>query len=216
MEEILKTENLDFGEQPQESVTLNAGEQQVNEKTPSGSLMDKFKNVEALQKAYKNLEKEFTIKCQKIKELSDKLSSFDNAEKLAPKLDEAGLQKDLDNFLQNHPQAKQYEVEISKAVKEDSTASTENPFETALTKVLTDKILSYDALVTNEDFLSKYIYNNEQIKKTIVDKYLEDIVSNKAMPLITGFSGTGTATSPVSKPKSIFEAGKVAEAYFKN
>ena len=214
MEEIIN--EIKNGEQPQQSSTLNAGEQQIIDETQtlSGSLMDKFKTVDALQNAYKNLEKEFTQKCQKVKELTDKVSALDNAN--APREEQVDKDKEFKDFLQSQPQVQMYEDEISKVVMEEEVASTKNPYLTALTKVLSSKIVPYDKLVNDEDFLNNYIYNNEKINKNIVDKYLQDIMSKKAMPLIADFGGAGTVSSPVSKPKTILEAGKVAEAYFKN
>ena len=215
MEELLQNEILKDGEQPQQSFTLNAGEQQTIEdsKTLSGSLMDKFKTVEALQSAYKNLEKEFTQKCQKVKELTEKIQSFDNAS--APK-ESFDFEQDFNNFIQSQPQTQKYADEISSALKEQDVANTTNPYLTALTKVLSSKIVPYEAIVKDQEFLNNFVYNDEQINKNIVDKYLQEVVTKKAMPLMTDFGGTGTVSSPVSKPKTILEAGKVAEAYFKN
>lgn len=214
MEDIMTNKNS--GEQPQTDFTLNAGEQQNFEnQIEGGSLMDKFKNVEALKTAYKNLEKQFTQKCQKVKELTEKISGFDNVKESAPKPEQTDTQG-LAEFFESCPQAKKYEDEISRAMLDSDVASTKNPLQTALTKVLTSKIVPYDLLVKDEEFLNAHIYNNEQINKKIVDRYLQDISTKKAMPLIAGFSGTGNVTSPVSKPKTITEAGRVAEAYFKN
>lgn len=214
MEENL-TQQINNGEEPQQSFTLNAGEQQINDtKTLSGSLMDKFKTVEALQTAYKNLEKEFTQKCQKVKELTEQISTFDNAK--APKEEKFDFEQDFNNLIQSQPQVQKYVDEISTALKEQDVASTNNPYLTAVTKVLSSKIVPYETLVSDPEFLNNFVYNNEQINKNIVDKYLQDVVTKKAMPLIGDFGGTGTVSSPVSKPKTINEAGKVAEAYFKN
>jgi hypothetical protein len=212
-------EEKNLGEQPQQNLALNAGEQQNNEtEVLSGSLMEKFKTVDALQSAYKNLEKEFTQKCQKIKELSQKISEMDNAEKpSAPEYEQEDWGKKVETFFSNHPEAKEYAVEISNVLSsEEQIAKSENSLENALTKVLAQKFVPYEKLVADEDFLNKYIYQNKAISEKIVDKYLQNLSAEKAMPLMSSASGTGTFSSPVSKPKTITEAGKMAETYFNN
>lgn len=205
-------------EQPTESLTLTAEEQQ-NEisETEGGSLMDKFKNIEALQVAYKNLEKQFTQKCQKVKELSEKLAQSDNAEASAPEYAKDTWESKVEEFFALHPEAKEYADEISEVLSSDEKiANSNHSLDFALTKVLSQKFVPYKTLIKDEKFLNEYVYNNAEISEKIVKDYLDNLSNNMAMPLMSSSSGTGTFSSPVSKPKTIKEAGKVAEAYFNN
>ena len=213
MEEI----KLNIGEQPNgEDLTLNVEEQHsITENVTSGSPIGKFKSVEALEVAYENLEKEFTKKCQKIKELTDKLASADNAVSV-PEYAQNGWDEKVKQFFESNPMAKNYVAEISEVLSSDENISkSENSLERALTKVLANKFVPYEKLVEDESFLNDYIYQNQQISQKIVEKYLDGIQNKKALPLISS-RGSGTVSSPVKKPKTIKDAGKMVEAYFKN
>ena len=212
-------ENQNFGEQPTDSLTLVAEEQQENFKAEDvGSPIEKFKSVDALKVAYKNLEKEFTQKCQKIKELTDKLSVQENINtEFIPEYQKDDWDKKVLEFFNNHKEAKEYVNEISNVLStNEKIANSENSLENALTKVLADKFVSQDKLAENEEFLEKYIYSNKKISDKIIDNYLSSLSQKKAMPLISSSSGAGTVSSPTKKPTTIKDAGKMLEAYLKN
>lgn len=215
--------NID-GEKPQaEKINLGAEEQQnETEKTVTGSpfgVLSKFKSVDALSEAYQNLEREFTQKCQKIKELNDKILNQENMEKQKsiPGYLKEGWDQKVADFYSSHPEAQQFAFDISKVIQTDSKiASSETALEDALTKVLAKKFVPYDELVKNPEFLNKYIYSNQNINEKIVMDYLNNVKSQKVMPLMNSVGGTGTFASPVKKPSTLNDASKMAEAYFKN
>lgn len=207
------------GEQPEASFALNAEEQQENSKAKAnGSPIDKFKSVEALSAAYQNLEKEFTQKCQKIKELTDQLSAQENTKQnFVPEYMKDDWGEKVLEFFNSHQEAKEYVNEISKVLSTNKQiANSENSLENALTKVLADKFVSEKQLAENDEFLEKYIYSNKKVGEKIIDKYLDNLAKNKAMPLISSSSGAGTVSSPVKKPTTLKDAGKMVEAYLKN
>ena len=172
--------------------------------------------MKELAEGYKNLEKEFTQKCQKVKELSDKLANMDNAQNVAPEFESDGWEEKVKNFFSTHEVAKNYVAEISKVLSTDEEiAKQKNSLEYALTKVLADKFIPQEALIDDEEFLNKYIYSNKKISDKIIANYLDSLQQNKAMPLMSSMGGAGTFTSPVKKPKTIKDAGKMVEAYFK-
>ena len=217
----MEDKNIEIGEQPQaSSQTFDAEEQQEILKAEDGSPIQKFRSVEALKVAYENLEKEFTQKCQKIKELTDKLEDLDNAKNNlvdAPKYESDGWEERVKTFFASHPLAKNYVAEISEVLKSDEdVAKSKNSLQNALTKVLANKFVPYETLAEDEDFLEKYIYQNKKVSEKIINNYLDNLENQKALPLITGVSGTGTFSSPVKKPKTIKDAGKMVEAYLKN
>ena len=213
MKEILDI----VGEQPESlNSTLNAEEQQENMELNSGSPISKFKSVKELGVAYQNLEKEFTQKCQKVKELTDKINALDNTN-FVPEYERDDWEKNVKDFFENHPLAKNYVAEISEVLSSDEKiAKGQNSLQSALTKVLANKFVPYETLIQDEEFLNKYIYSNHEISEKIINNYLDGLQKNKVMPLISSVSGSGTFTSPVKKPKTIKDAGKMVEAYLKN
>lgn len=205
------------GEQPETSnFTLDVEEQQIEQKVEEGSPIGKFKSVEALMNAYQNLEKEFTQKCQKVKELTEKLDAKDNMEQSIPEYQQDGWDEKVKNFFASHPMAKNYVAEISEELStNESLAKASNSLESALTKVLAKKFVPYETLIEDEDFLEKYIYQNKHVSEKIIEKYLDGLQTEKALPLISS-RGAGTVSSPIKKPKTITDAGKMVEAYLKN
>ena len=206
------------GEQPvDDNLTLTAEEQQKKTELENGSPILKFKSVKELGNAYQNLEKEFTHKCQKVKELTDKLESLENTKAFVPEYERDDWAENVKTFFANNPMAKEYVAEISDVLNSDEViAKQSNSLNNALTKVLVNKFVPYDRLIQDEQFLEKYVYSNKQISDRIVNSYLDSLQKNKAMPLMTSISGSGTFSSPVKKPKTIKDAGKMVEAYFKN
>ena len=113
--------------------------------------------------------------------------------------------------------AKEYVTEISEVLSSDENiAKSKNSLEGALTKVLANKFVPYEKLSDDDEFLEKYIYQNKKVSDKIINQYLDSLTENKALPLMTSTSGTGTFSSPTKKPKTIKDAGKMVEAYFKN
>jgi ribosomal protein L11 methylase PrmA len=214
MEEIINI----VGEQPEsDNSTLIAEEQRTEMELENGSPISKFKSVKELGMAYQNLEKEFTQKCQKIKELTDKLSSLENTNVFVPEYEREDWAENVKLFFANHPLAKEYIAEISEVLQKDESVSKQtNSLEVALTKVLANKFVPYTELIKDENFLEQYIYSNQQIGEKFINNYLDGLEKNKAMPLMTSISGSGTFSSPIKKPKTIKDAGKMVEAYFKN
>lgn len=194
----------------------NVGEQPTScDEKPQddGSLLDKFKSVDALKSAYQNLEKEFTQKCQELSRANEKLSLAENA--VAPEKPIAD--KQFEEFLSKNSVAKKYVQEMSEILKDDKTENRDETFfENTLEKAIAQKNMPYNKIVDDQNFLNEYIFSNSKIKEHFIDDYLKDISAKKTLPLMTSTNGIGTTVAPVSKPKTIGEAGKVAESYFKD
>lgn len=215
----MEEENKTIGEQPTDDLTLNVEEQQTeNQVQMAGSPIYKFKSVEALSQAYQNLEKEFTQKCQKIKELTDKLNALDNTnQNFVPEYKQDDWPQKVSEFFASHQDAKQFIKEISEVISTNvEIANSKNVLENALTKVLANKFVSQKELAENEEFLENYIYSNKKVGEKIIDNYLNSLSNQKAMPLISSSSGAGAVSSPTRKPTTIKDAGKLVEAYLKN
>lgn len=204
-------------EQPQNSpkVDLMAVEPNINENEQigeKGSLLVKFKSVDELCKAYENLEKEFTKKCQQLSTLD---KSCDNVDE-TPQYERETWNEKVSSFIKENELAKNYTKEISEQLLADTELSKkDDALSLAFLRVLQNNFKSEKDLVASEGFLENYIYNNEEIKTRIVEKYLNDISLNKTVPLITNFKGTNGIMASKFVPKNIQEAGKYAETIFK-
>ena len=71
---------------------------------------------------------------------------------------------------------------------------------------------SPSAAVNGEELL-KAALSDEKVKQAIVAEYLKTLATNKAVPLIVG--GTGSA-APAYAPKTVREAGALAQKFLKN
>ena len=220
MEQIL---NLD-GEQPdlcneqtlaeEQQQALDVKKEEVQDIAMKGSLKGKFKTVDSLERAYENLEKEFTKKCQQLKELENKKSESDNAN--APQYTLSGWQEKVKDFFNQNPKAKQFVDEISEVLSSDKVlASKENSLELAYGRILNNKYQTAEQLINDEQFIENVIINNQQIKQRIINNYLSEITNNKTVPLM-GNGGGNIPLSKTSKPTTLKEAGLVAKALLKN
>lgn len=210
-------EEIKNGEQPEVALAENSCvekfENSQNE-MQSGSPTRKFKNLDALLKAYTDLEKEFTKKCQKIKELSDSLENC-TSEKKAPQYKRENWHNEVANFFETNPSAIEFADEISSVLENDKViASSDNSLLLALTKVKADKFRPDEEIIKDEQFLNKYVLSNPLVKEKIIENYLSGILSNHSAPLISNESGVFTS-APKEKPKTLQEARKIAEALFK-
>lgn len=196
-----------------DDATLNAVEH--NEETTSNTTgnssflgsSNKFKSVEALSKAYENLEKEFTKKCQALNSLKS-----ENEKPVSPLYERDDWQEKVGDFINNHKFAKFYTNEIAKVLSENEELSKkEDALNLAYSIVLENNFKSKEELINSGDFLEEFVYKNENIKNKIIEDYLLEVSSNKTVPLIGNIRGSGVIASPKYKPKSLKEASKYAE-----
>lgn len=180
--------------------------------TTSGSL-NKFKDVKSLEEAYVNLQSEFTRKCQRLSELEKDNSKIQN---LDPFYEKAEWKQSVSSFLERNPNAQKYAGEIMDVLINDKVlASATNSLDLAYNKVLASKYKSEDELLNDEGFIANYILNNENIKKTIINNYLDEIKKNKSPQLINSTKTGSLGVTPNKKPSSLSEAMAMAEKLFK-
>ncbi len=168
-----------------------------------GETIGKFKNVEALLDAYNNLEKEFTKKSQRLAELEkDKVEEEKESDL---KLDEK-----LQTFLFSNGEANSYSDELKKRVQEnESLKKMDDPFSFVWAEMIFEKLKG-----TNKDGgeVTDYVFNNENIKNAVLEKYVNQLAENKA-PIKISSSGKRVATPVATQsPKSLNEA----KDYLKN
>lgn len=180
---------------------------QESKEMDSGSSIKKFKNVEALSKAYENLEREFTKKCQKLNEL---LCDNSDAKSLPQYKKEDWLQK-VGEFLENNQRAKNYVKQIADIlVNDENLAKKEDALELAYSQILKENFKTKEEYIEDEDFLNEFVYNNEKIKAKIIEDYLINLGKSKTIPLINSESGSLSVSTPKFSPKNLAEAGRYA------
>lgn len=100
-----------------------------------------------------------------------------------------------DPGLKNHPNGLQYAYDMAKGQGPQNV----NP----------------DELMQDEDFLNKNVMGNEEIKKRIIEEYLQS-VQDGAPPASIGMKPTGAVPlTPSNKPKSFDEATEMARSLFR-
>lgn len=186
-----------------------------------GSL-DKFKDVKSLQEAYVNLQSEFTRKCQKLSELEkDNLKKQElevnnqNSENFKPFYEKPEWNDYVKNFLQNNSIAQNYASEIMDVLVSDKVvASLPNSLDVALNMVLGAKYKPEHELVSDPEFLQKYVLNNPEIKNKIISDYLSELKQKQSPQLISSSKTSGLGITPNKKPNSLFEAKEMAVKLF--
>lgn len=215
MEEKIIEEQLENSTQGKDNA-LTHEENVALDVESTGSSLTKFKNFGELEKAYVNLEKEFTKKCQALKDL--KVRVGDNAEQnSAPQYMQNGWAEKIQTFFEQNPQAKQFANEISQVLYSDKVlACSENSLEKAYEKVKANNYKTNDELAQDTTFLENYVFNNPIVKQKIIGDYLSQIISKKSVPLMSNFGGGNVMFTPKTKPTSIKEAGDYMVALMNN
>ena len=196
-----------------DAVEHNESEENVKGKEITFGSSKKFKSVEALVSAYENLEKEFTKKCQKLNEV---LSENNNKKEELPQYKQEDWVLKVNQFLKDNEYAKEHLDEIAEILSSDENLSKkEDALELAYSKVLKRNFVAKEQLAKSEEFLSEFVYNNEEIKNKIIQEYLFNIQNNKTIPLISDIKGSLSVSSPKFMPKNLTEAGRYAENILK-
>ena len=208
-------QKLTIGEQPAEACTVNvaaASGEVSNDVSDAGSPYGKFKDAASLLNSYQELEKEFTKRSQELSELK-KSKIIDNA--TAPIYETEGWQERVDDYLANSRYGTQFAKEIARTLMQDKQlASMPNCLELAYNQVVASKYQSKEDMLSDEDYLNNYIYNNDKVKSTIISNYLQDLKDNSAPPIILQSGGAVGLNSP-TKVKDFSEAKKIVERLFK-
>ncbi len=165
-----------------------------------GSMLGKFKDAKSLLDAYNNLEAEFTRKSQKLAEFQKKVEENANFENF----------QDLDEFLKSTTDSDKYKKEITEILANNSEiCNLPNKYQVALLIVKEAKRKSANAL-TDQEFLDKNIYSNNEIKQKIITEYLSDLNNISSAPKVISGNSTSIYFSPnENKPKTLKEAGEV-------
>ncbi len=236
MEETQKqTETLPLAE-PQEA--------QAEDKEQT-AFCNKFATAGELEKAYGNLQREFTRKCQQNAQLSRELESYragaakeaegdgeplsarpegqendmptaeNGAEAKTPVYESPEWDDKVKDFMKKYPKAARYTQEIARKLATDGElALREDCLERAFFDVLQSSDRSFEELAADEEFLQKYVYENERVKDRIIREFLRKNMDVSAPRMIA--DGGRTHVTPPSRPKSISEAGGIVKNMLAN
>ena len=184
-----------------EEENIENGESQEIQKKETDKPTSKFKSVEELEKAYSSLEKEFTKRCQRLKELEKEV------DKVKVETPEQWKAK-VDKFFVETPDAKSFAREMADEIGRDSTLrARQDCLEVALARVLMSKYRSPKELASDEEFLREHILGSDFVKKAVIDRYMKDLRDGKP-PVLMSKGGQNTV-APRNKPKTIADAGRL-------
>ncbi len=179
----------------------------------------KFASSEELLKAYKNLEAEFTRKCQQLKESerrSEPAAEVKSDAGSAPLYDSEEWDDKVADFLGEYPIAEEYAKEIGAILSKDhDLACKENCLEIALGRALAQNYRKPESMIEDEAFLEKYVYKNDKIRDKVIHDYLEGLSPLAGAPKTLPHGGAA-AILPPSRPTTIEEAGAMAEKLIKS
>lgn len=172
------------------------------------SELGKFKSAKALLDAYNTLEKEFTRKCQRISELEkDKTEGSTSEEKT-----ELDLDAEINKFLSEHSDASWAVDEIKEKVNSDQSLKTlPNPIEVAWNSVVTNHLSD---IKPNDPILNKYVLSDEEIKKVIIENYLQTLKEQKPPIVISSQRGERVSGVMPDAPKTLQEAKVLVNKMF--
>ncbi len=178
------------------SAEQKCGENSIPQEQKSSTAIGKFKDVNALEKAYGALESAFTKSSQKAKSLEKKVESLE--QRIA----------EQDALLSNSRTSEQFSKETRTGAESEDTkeGNGENREETS---VRTDETPTE----TEGERLYRSVKENREVEERILKDYLASIRAEK-IPLMKG--GKGVYPVKSQKPSSICDAGNMALTFFKN
>ncbi len=157
----------------------------------------KFKNPQELLRAYGELEKEFTRRSQRLREL-------ENGKQAA--MSEEGWKAAVDKFFNEIPAAKPFAKEIAgEILSNPELRQNANGLETALVRVLAQKFRTPEQLMQDGQFLNDYVLRSDRVRDAIIADYIDGV--REGLPPQTMHRGGMQCVAPKVKPKTIEEAG---------
>jgi len=205
--------DIEDREQPEmEPASVLDETKEVSAESDSGSQNDnfgetgfgKFKSAEALYEAYKNLQSEFTKKCQK-------LSEFEKDKTQENKPSPQELDDGLSSFLLKNTDAKNYSDELKEKVMSEEKDS---PFENAWAKIFMETVSSNNSQKYDSPIFKKYVFEDEELKNKVIEIYMKELNANKPPILLNSDSGQRVTKIEPAAPTSLKEAKKMVEDMF--
>ncbi len=237
-----KEENVNAVNDQTEAVAIaTEGSQEAAPVKEASTVLGKFKDVDALARAYESLQAEFTRRSQKLRALEKEAENFKSLEEPTgvEKLRRAAktrreAAKQFDAFvaevscsaqkekpdLLDPPSAENAEeergtererVEVAQAVSAPSAFAEKEPSKVGYGGMSSSAAESEGDPVSSEE-LYKRASDNEEVRLRIVGEYLRSLGKNQA-PISGG--GAGVAVTPPSRARTVSQAGDMALLYFR-
>ena len=187
-------------EQPNLEPDNNQNNDLTYSENQDGSMIGKFKDAKTLLDAYNSLQAEFTRKSQKLAEFQKEYEENANFK----------IYNNLDEFISNTSDSDKYKDKIMEIlVKDNELNNLPNKYQVAY-KVVKQSESNLAENLNSQDFLDKYILNNESIKTQIINNYLSTLNNISPAPKVISGNSTNIHFSPnVNKPKTLKEAGEI-------
>ena len=224
--------------QPETDAKAQSSVESENAVKEVSTVLGKFKDVDALARAYSSLQAEFTRRSQRLKELEretgkryaekgdTETDSKAVAEKLrknaesvreegkkfssfVAELEQVGAQPNDDASLPDDSKPEEKNLSVTESCNEEEMEGINNA------RIPRDAsvAVSQEAVILSKDELFAQANRNEEVRLKIIGEYLTSLKRSNA-PLMTG--GAGTLAAPPLKAKTLEEAGNMALRFFKN
>ena len=179
--------------------------------------LGKFKNPQELLRAYGELEREFTRRSQRLKELEKDLQSKDGQQNGSPSdggqsnggqpiMSDEEWKGAVDKFFKEIPAAKAFAKDIANMlITNPNMREGRDCLNSALVAVLAEKFRTPEQLMNDGQFLNDYVLCSEKVKNAVISQYLDDV--RKGMPPHTIRNGGLQCVAPKVKPRTVEEAG---------
>ena len=238
--EVLENdENSSVGDETNQNLTDAKGETnsfEVNKisnnsscetKGLNANTESKFKSNDALEKSYKELQSEFTRKCQELKRFKDEAireqtklttqtgiatdshNNLSDSKNDLPYKDNINLKTLSDNLFKKHDFSSQYRLEIAqKMLDNEKYEKSEAGIKDAMLDILKDKVLDIDNLIIKDEFINNKILNNENVMSKIINNYVKTVQTKDIPQFIT--KSTNVKTFKNDKPMNLSQAKEMA------
>ncbi len=181
--------------------------QDVGVKAPENAKkgFGKFNSVEDLLQAYESLEKEFTKKSQRLKEVENMLQNE------SQKKDE---ENDLKLFKEKY-------IDLADEVEESISLAKESPLEvpfsekleSSLNEVIKNRYKTTAQYAKDPDFIISAVMENDALKKSLITTLLDSVPHPKTKIMS---SGGETLLTPKKRATDLEEARLMAQEFLKS
>lgn len=148
-----------------------------------------------------------------ISELEEKIRALEEENgKLREQLPEPDPdEQEAEEFLKEFPIAGDFADDICRCFEEDESLSGKDGLGKALIRVLTEKHRTPESFAKDNEFLEKFIFGNETVKKRIIEDYLSSLPKTPAVSFKKGC----LPCTEREKPGDVRAAGELARAFFR-
>jgi hypothetical protein len=179
-------------------------EKNVEQPVEKGSAIEKFHSAEDRDTAYAELEKEFTKRSQRLKDLELENGQLRAKQAEQEQQDQYGLE--VDQFMEQFPEAVEFSAEMAEILEANPHWQGEDALLKAYVRVLSQKNSEQELLKEDEEFIHQAVKSNLGLRDRIVSEYFDAIPPSVKLP-----TGSGIPASTYKAPRTLQDAGKLLE-----